>query len=106
MNKYIITLILSFGFCQASLADTLIIDRISQEKDIHLPQRGMSMEQVSAEFGEPEIKHASVGSPPIIKWDYSNFTVYFETNKVITAVVNKTNDLEKGPRPAIKSDLD
>jgi len=55
------------------------------------PTRGMSMGKVVAEFGEPTTKHGTVGGgspeqPPITRWDYPNFTVVFERDKVIDAV--------------------
>lgn len=51
-----------------------------------LPQRGASFDSVSARWGEPTRRHAAVGQPPITRWDYPGFSVYFEYNKVIDAV--------------------
>ena len=58
------------------------------EYSIQLPGRGMSMEMVQNRFGEPLEKEPAVGEPPISKWTFSNFTVYFESEFVIHAVVN------------------
>ena len=55
---------------------------------IQLPGRGMSMEMVQNRFGEPLEKDPAVGDPPISKWTFANFTVYFESEYVIHAVVN------------------
>ena len=44
------------------------------------------MSTVEANFGEPRARHAAVGQPPITRWDYDGFTVYFEHNHVIHAV--------------------
>lgn len=52
------------------------------------PTRGMSMAKVEQQFGMPEQKHAAVGEPPIIRWEYANFSVFFEHNLVIHSVVN------------------
>jgi len=54
-----------------------------------LPGRGMTMEQVEARFGAPSEKIERVGDPPISRWVYGSFTVYFEYDKVIHAVTHK-----------------
>ena len=51
-----------------------------------LPTRGISREQVLAQYGEPESKTPAVGSPPISSWNYPDFSVYFEHHLVITSV--------------------
>ena len=60
----------------------------ASEYSIQLPGRGMSMEMVQNRFGEPLEKEPAVGEPPISKWTFNNFTVYFESEFVIHAVVN------------------
>ncbi len=60
----------------------------SSEYSIELPGRGMSMEAVLKRFGEPQEKYPAVGKPPITRWVYPDFTVYFESQFVIHAVVN------------------
>ena len=50
------------------------------------PTRGMSMEKVEATYGAPARKVAPVGQPPIERWEYPSFTVYFEYRKVIHSV--------------------
>lgn len=60
----------------------------ASEYTVQLPGRGMSMEMVQNRFGEALEKYSAVGDPPITKWTYKNFTVYFESEFVIHAVVN------------------
>jgi len=60
----------------------------TSEFSIQLPGRGMSMEMVQNRFGEATDKFSAVGEPPITKWVYVTFTVYFESEFVIHAVVN------------------
>ena len=60
----------------------------SSEYSIQLPGRGMSMENVRSRFGEATSTVPAVGEPPITKWLYKDFTVYFESEFVIHAVVN------------------
>ncbi|MGH8542015.1 MAG: hypothetical protein ACRETW_16115 [Stenotrophobium sp.] len=57
-----------------------------------LPKRGSRMAQVAKQFGEPKEKHAPVGGhqpkhPPITRWDYDAFSVFFEHGTVIDTVV-------------------
>lgn len=58
------------------------------EYSVQLPGRGMTMEMVQNRFGEALSKEPAVGTPPISKWNYKDFTVYFESEYVIHAVVN------------------
>jgi hypothetical protein len=86
-------------------ADTLLLQRVQQEAGQPVPTRGMSMDQVRARFGEPASMAAPVGGdrpqhPPITRWNYADFTVYFERSLVIDSVVNRVSESEKGPRPA------
>ena len=72
----------------AAFADTLVIDDQVQlrEKSIETPARGVSMKAVEARFGAPSNRHATVGKPPITRWDYPGFSVYFEYEHVVHAV--------------------
>jgi hypothetical protein len=58
-----------------------------KETDVATPTRGMTMEQVTAKFGAPVSKVPAVGSPPISRWEYAGFVVYFEHDHVIHSVV-------------------
>jgi outer membrane protein assembly factor BamE (lipoprotein component of BamABCDE complex) len=51
------------------------------------PTRGMTMNQVAAKFGTPVTKVPAVGKPPISRWEYPGFIVYFEADHVIHSVV-------------------
>jgi hypothetical protein len=54
-----------------------------------LPTRGMSMAQVETRFGAPAERHAAVGQPPITRWVYPSFVVYFEYQHVVHTVAVK-----------------
>jgi hypothetical protein len=58
-----------------------------KESDVATPTRGMTMEQVSTKFGTPVTKVPAVGKPPISRWEYPGFIVYFESDHVIHSVV-------------------
>lgn len=53
------------------------------------PQRGISKAAVERSFGTPVSRRAAVGDPPISRWVYEGFTVYFEHDHVIHAVANR-----------------
>jgi hypothetical protein len=77
----------------ASLADNLIVDSLNQAQATaaQRPSRGMSMQKVSASWGEPANRLSAVGKPPITRWEYPGFTVYFEFEHVIHAVVKRAS---------------
>lgn len=52
-----------------------------------LPSRGSTMESVKAKFGAPLQEAPAVGTPPITRWDYSGYSVFFENDKVLHSVV-------------------
>ena len=77
-------------FAGAATAETVVVgDSISVRDDTSVPHpnRGMTMAAVEAKFGAPANKHNAVGEPPITRWDYPGFSVYFEHQFVIHAVV-------------------
>jgi hypothetical protein len=49
------------------------------------------MGQVSSKFGAPTTKIPAVGSPPISRWEYPGFVVYFEADHVIHSVVSDSS---------------
>lgn len=53
------------------------------------PTRGMSEASVEARFGTPVSKVPAVGEPPISRWEYPGFIVYFEYDLVIHTVVKR-----------------
>ncbi|MBL4761989.1 MAG: hypothetical protein JKY93_04735 [Gammaproteobacteria bacterium] len=51
-----------------------------------LPTRGMNMLATEEQFGAPINKTEAVGEPPISRWEYDGFTVYFEHQYVLHSV--------------------
>ncbi len=70
-------------------AETIAVDSgiAVKESDLATPTRGMTMSQVSTKFGTPVSKIPAVGNPPISRWEYPGFVVYFEREHVIHSVV-------------------
>jgi len=58
-----------------------------KQSDIPTPTRGMTMDQVASKFGAPATKVPPVGKPPISRWEYPGYVVYFEGTHVIHSVV-------------------
>lgn len=55
---------------------------------VDMPTKGMSKERVKSLFGEPLEEAPPKGQPPISRWKYEEFTVYFDSNTVIHCVRN------------------
>ncbi|GAB3685861.1 hypothetical protein [Salinisphaera aquimarina] len=51
------------------------------------PPRGMTMNHVLAGYGPPVTRHTPVGDPPITRWDYPGYRLYFEFDHVLHAVI-------------------
>lgn len=71
----------------AALADELNTPPAPSSGQAQGPSRGMSMEKVEATFGAPSERIPPVGEPPITRWKYPGFEVYFEHQLVIHTVV-------------------
>ena len=77
------------GIADSSRAATVAVDNgiAVKESDVATPSRGMTMNEVSTKFGTPVNKVPAVGHPPISRWEYPGFVVYFENDHVIHSVV-------------------
>ena len=80
------------GLAQPSRADLIATDNgiAVKQPEVAAPTRGMSMSQVASKFGEPASKVPAVGKPPIARWEYPGFVVYFEQDHVIHSVVTSS----------------
>lgn len=95
------------AFAAPASADTLLVDRAQAKSQVQLPARGASAAQVEARFGAPAQRLEPRGGqkrqwPTIHRWVYPGFTVYFERDRVIDAVLNQASATETGPKPAIR----
>ena len=87
---YLFLLSLVLAPVSALQADTLVLPgTASATEKMDMPTRGMSMQQVSERFGPPQTKLPPVGEPPITRWKYRHFTVYFEGAYVIHSVPDR-----------------
>ena len=70
-------------------ADTLRMDGASAMSSDGRPSRGMTQKNVESKYGSPASVRAPVGEPPITRWEYTDFVVYFEHDKVIHTVLKR-----------------
>jgi hypothetical protein len=91
------TILATLGFAaltglygSVSIAETIVVDDqvAVRESNIDRPHGGMTMQAVESHYGAPQERHTAVGKPPITRWDYPAFTVFFENDRVIHTVVN------------------
>jgi len=70
-------------------ADTLKMDGASAAANDGRPTRGMTQTSVESKYGSPSSVTAPVGEPPITRWEYTDFVVFFEHDRVIHAVLRR-----------------
>lgn len=83
-------LVLSLALTGASpvLADVLLMEGIQSAPAIDAPRNGITMTQVRQQYGSPVTEHPAVGDPPITRWDYDGYSVFFEHNLVLHSVIH------------------
>lgn len=83
---------LFIGFSSPFISAEELAVSVAQQgnQTVQTPRNGQKMENVEAQYGEPIERVSPVGEPPISKWVYSDFTVYFEHELVLHAVVHRS----------------
>jgi len=56
---------------------------------LEFPRRGMTMDKVQNELGQPIEMSLPIGEPPITTWSYGDRVVYFEHSTVLHVVASK-----------------
>jgi hypothetical protein len=79
-------LAMGLGSLATQAEDLQMANAPTAQGQVATPGRGLSMAQVEAHYGSPSEKIAPVGNPPIARWVYPAFTVYFEGHHVVHAV--------------------
>lgn len=80
---------------RAAPADVLLIEEVRQSERMDLPENGRTKAYVQARFGEPGATRPAVGDPPISRWDYDGWSVYFEYDLVLFTVLHKGQVIDK-----------
>lgn len=88
--RLLLTCALLAGFMASSThAETIKIPLGQQTSgyEVERPTLGMHQSMVEKKFGQPLGWQEPKGTPPISRWEYKHFVVYFESNYVIHSVV-------------------
>ena len=77
------------GFAGAETLDMGDTANASQFEHAGKPSRGMTQARVESDYGQQQDRHDPVGEPPISRWEYADFVVFFEHDRVIHAVTRR-----------------
>jgi len=80
---------LLFAFGGVANAETLDMNGASAAASDGRPTRGMTQARVESKYGSPVSVQAAIGEPPITRWVYQDFVVFFEYDRVIHAVAKR-----------------
>jgi len=98
MDAYRLTALFLSLFLMTSgpaAADVLLIDSMQTNPSVQTPRSGVSMSAVRQGYGAPVTEHPAVSTsggpqhPPITRWDYNGFSVFFEHDRVVHSVVHR-----------------
>lgn len=99
MRKLIVYILLSLLFINLPAISVGVTDVLSiadprreppnTTMGILRPTRTMTMQEVLQQFGAPEKRLKPIGTPPITRWIYQDYTVHFEYNRVIRSVIRR-----------------
>lgn len=85
-----LSLTVALGAASVTHADTLLIplgEQAPEKQTTQRPAKGLSTAEVVEIFGKPLKQTPAVGNPPISRWTFDDFVVYFESDKVIHTVL-------------------
>jgi hypothetical protein len=93
-TRILVVLLGGLAAAGSATAETIVVnDQVQvRESRVDVPKRGLTMDDVQKQFGAPVTRHPAVGGgspqrPPITRWDYNGFSVFFEKDRVIDSVV-------------------
>ncbi|HET8705540.1 MAG TPA: phosphodiesterase [Pseudomonadales bacterium] len=79
----------SYAWSEEITTPTPVGQQGADKGDVSRPSKGMSKASVQARFGKPEKESGPVGQPPITRWDYADYSVFFEYDHVIHSVMHR-----------------
>ena len=83
----VLSLAVGISMVQAEVIKLPIGAQAAQKQHLERPENGMTRGQVAARFGEPQSVVSSVGDPPISTWEYADYVVFFENDRVLHSVL-------------------
>jgi hypothetical protein len=84
-SNWLLPALAALALSGAALADELKVPAPAAAAD--KPTSGMSMDKVEAKYGAPLKRVPAIGEPPITRWEYPGFVVFFEHSLVIHTVI-------------------
>lgn len=69
-------------------ADVLLIEEVRERMLRDLPSNGLTQAEVIQRYGEPLERRSPVGDPPITRWVFDDYSVYFEYDTVLESVLH------------------
>lgn len=94
MTRIVLALALAF-VAQMAVADVLVIDEVRQSETMQLPKNGFTKADIESKFGTPVKKLPPVGDPPITRWEYDTYNVFFEYDLVLFSVLHPGAVIDK-----------
>ena len=89
LSLLLVTLAMPMALAERQTSgDILLIEKVIERMSRDLPANGLSKAEVERRFGEPLQRSATVGDPPITRWTYDGYSVYFEYDLVIDSVLH------------------
>lgn len=83
-------------------ADVLVINQVQQGDRMDLPRNGQTTGEVESRYGSPESRNSPVGDPPITRWVYDRWSVYFEYDRVLYTVIHEGEVIEGMSEPIVE----
>lgn len=100
MNKFLLPLSIICCISTPLVADELIIpvgQQAAEKQSLERPIQGVTKDSVQAKYGDPQEWSDPVGDPPISSWEYQDFIVYFEHDRVLHSVLKRNGNNEEQP---------
>ncbi len=95
IRSVVIALSLGISLAGPASADVLLMESIQSVPSVQTPRKGMNMDGVRNSYGNPVKEYPAVATtgnprhPPITRWDYQGFSVFFENDLVLHSVVRR-----------------
>ena len=90
MGKLFAVIFTTAIMAQASFAEVIKVPigaQAANKQAIAMPRNGQTRDSVQNQFGAPEAINDAVGEPPISSWQYRDYMVYFEYDRVLHSVL-------------------
>jgi hypothetical protein len=92
----LLLMVITWSSMGASMAETITLPIGAQgASSMAIPTNGMSRQAVLERYGLADDEHEPVGKPPIQRWDYREFSVYFENDRVVNSVRHHQPRMQK-----------